>query len=273
MAIANRVGLFAGYFSKERNFPVSFPEVITAGFLQKAAAQVGPTYVESITDRGALEEVWLRGITDPLYWPKSISHWELHKSCADCLYPPIWHHYEVPETTVEAGETVVDCGAAEGVFALSVLRRAAKVAIFEPWKGFRESLRATFGERAVIREQALGSSVHTARLSGADLYGIVNDSEGDPVSVTTLDAFRSEFGPVNYIKADVEGAEHDLLAGAKETILADRPKMALTVYHEPNDWEYMLRMVRSVVPQYQYRVKGLSYNGGKPRPVMMHLWV
>lgn len=272
MVISNRTGLIAGYLSRDRHFPISFPSVLLDGVFQKTCTQIGPRYVLSITDRGDLEEVRLRDIPGPLFWPKEVPHYELYKSCTDCLHPPMWHHYEVPETTLERGETAVDAGAAEGIFALSVADRAAKLGIFEPWAGFQRSLHATFGDRAVIRQQALGNSIRTAHLAGDALYGFVSDTEGEPTSVTTLDDFRSSFGPVNFIKADVEGSEHDLLHGARETILADKPKIAITVYHPGNDWEYMLKFVRSIVPAYRYRVKGLSYNAGKPRPVMLHLW-
>jgi FkbM family methyltransferase len=273
MVISNRTGLLAGYLSRNRNFPISLSHVIANGILQRTCTQIGPNYVLSIADRGSLEEVRLRDIALPLFWPKKIPRYELYKSCTDCLHPPHWHHYEVPETTLASGETAVDCGAAEGVFALSIAGRASKIGIFEPWSGFGESLHATFGNRADIRQQALGSSVHTAHLQGDNLYGVVSDTAGEPISVTTLDSFRASFGPINFIKADVEGSEHDLLAGARETILADKPKIAITVYHPGNDWEYMLNLARSVVPAYRYRIKGLSWNGGKPRPVMLHLWI
>jgi FkbM family methyltransferase len=273
MSLANRTGLIAAYFSNSRNFRISLPHVITNGVLLRTCEQIGPEYVESITDRGSLEEVHLRDISDPLYWPKSVPHYELYKSCVDCLSPTQWHHYEVPETTVEDGEGVVDCGAAEGIFALSVARRADRLAIFEPWSGFNESLKATFGDRALIRGQALGKKTGTAYLSGTSLYGTVNEKEGSGIAVTTLDAFRSEFGAVNYIKADVEGSEHDLLEGARETILADKPKLAITSYHPGNDWKHMVEIVQSVVPSYHFRIKGISYNSAKARPVMLHMWV
>jgi hypothetical protein len=104
------------------------------------------------------------------------------------------------------------------------------------------------------------------------LYGQVSETEGASISVTTLDHFRREFGPIDYIKADVEGSEHDLLAGAKETIFADRPKIAITTYHLGNDWERMVSLVRDVVPGYRFRTKGVAYCGGKARPVMLHMW-
>jgi FkbM family methyltransferase len=273
MVLANRLGLLPAYFSRDRNFEIPLLHVIANGVLKQTCTRIGPHYVVSIVDRGHLEEVRLRDIESPLYWPKEISHYELYKSCTDCLCPTHWHHYEVPETTVEAGENVADCGAAEGIFALSVADRAGKISVFEPWNGFSESLHMTFGDRAVICNQALGKSCRTAYLSGSNLYGTVNESSGVGISVTTLDEFRRTFGPINFIKADVEGSEHDLLEGAKEIILADRPKIAMTTYHVENDWEYMLKLVRKIVPAYKYRVKGLSYNGGKARPTMLHMWM
>jgi FkbM family methyltransferase len=273
MRLGHRTGLISAYFSPSRNFPISLPHVFARGVLKRTCRQIGPEYVLGIEDRDDLDEVRLRDIRNPLFWPKAVPRHELYQSCSDCLCPTNWHHYEAPETTVDVGEGVVDCGAAEGIFALSVEGRAGRIGIFEPWEGFSRSLAATFGDRAAIRRQALGRSPRTAHLDGTSLYGVVNDAKGAQISIVTLDEFRAEFGPVNYIKADVEGSEHDLLEGAKETILADRPKIAMTVYHETNDWEQMLRQVRSVVPKYRYRIKGISYNGGKARPVMLHLWI
>jgi FkbM family methyltransferase len=273
MVLSNRLGLIPAYFSRHRKFPISLPHIIANGVFKSTCMQIGPHYVTSITDMGHLEKVCIRDIEMPLYWPKEIDHYELYKSCSDCLSPTQWHHYEVPETTVETGENVVDCGAAEGIFALSVTDRAGKIAVFEPWEGFRESLHQTFKDRAVVCQQALGKVTQDAYLSGNSLYGVVSQSEGTPISVTSLDDFRSTFGPVNFIKADVEGSEHDLLEGAKETILADKPKVAITTYHIRNDWEYMLRLLRHIVPGYKYRVKGISYNGSRVRPVMLHAWV
>jgi FkbM family methyltransferase len=272
MGIANRAGMISAYFAKDRNFPITLREVVRNGLLQRTCKQIGPEYVLGIRDCGALEMVFLREISAPLYWPKEIPHRELYKSCTDCLYPAQWHHYEVPETSVEGGENVADCGAAEGIFSLSVAGRAGKIALFEPWEGFQASLKATFDGRCEIRSQALGEKTHTAYLSGSLLYGQVSETEGTSISVTTLDQFRREFGPIDYIKADVEGSEHDLLAGAKETIFADKPKIAITTYHLGNDWERMVSLVRDVVPGYRFRTKGVAYCAGRARPVMLHMW-
>ena len=51
------------------------------------------------------------------------------------------------------------------------------------------------------------------------------------------DIFQTE-APPTYIKADVEGAELDVLSGAESTIRHHRPALAIAVYHKYSDiWE------------------------------------
>jgi FkbM family methyltransferase len=170
---------------------------------------------------------------------------------------------------------VLDCGAAEGIFALSVLDRSRKVAIFEPSLDFAESLQRTFGSEsnAVVVPAALGSSEGRAFLSGNSLYGFVSADEGIPINVTTVDAWAARKQTrVDFIKGDLESYEFEVLKGARATIQRDKPKIAFTVYHPGNNWKEMRDFLRELVPQYQFRIKGISYNSGYPRPVMLHAW-
>lgn len=61
----------------------------------------------------------------------------------------------------------------------------------------------------------------------------------EKVETYSLDDFFGELGYVSSIKADIEGSEYDMLLGAKNIIKRCRPKMALSVYHKPDD---LLRM-------------------------------
>lgn len=77
---------------------------------------------------------------------------------------------------------------------------------------------------------------------------------------------------MDLIKGDLESFELEVLHGDKETIKRYKPKIAFTVYHPRNDWKQILFFLRGLVPEYAYRIKGLSYNGKQARPVMIHLW-
>jgi FkbM family methyltransferase len=56
---------------------------------------------------------------------------------------------------------------------------------------------------------------------------------------------------VTFIKMDIEGAELEALKGATKTIRRCRPRMAICVYHKPDDIVTLPTFVLSVVPDYK----------------------
>jgi FkbM family methyltransferase len=169
--------------------------------------------------------------------------------------------------------TVLDCGAAEGIFALSVESRAARVYAFEPKPEFLSALSATFDDSAVVEPvpKALSDREGTGSLGSEALWSHVVVGDGD-VRITTVDAW-ARGRQVDFIKADVEGMEYALLRGAEETILRYKPRIAITTYHIGNDATRMVELLRHIVPSYQVRTKGTSYNARVRRPIMLHAWV
>lgn len=57
------------------------------------------------------------------------------------------------------------------------------------------------------------------------------------------------------IKMDVEGSELESLKGAKRTIQRDKPKLAICIYHKPEDMTEIPMFIKELVPEYRLYVR------------------
>jgi FkbM family methyltransferase len=276
---SKRLGLLQAFFSSRRDFPFMWLDVLK-GVVKPPCTQIGPKFIEQICEDGDYLSVKIRSVSARLFWPRCLPLFDLYKVITECFYEGDSHFYEAPQTRVAPNDVVLDCGAAEGIFSLRVLERARHIVAFEPLPLFIRSMQKTFAQYASkvsIQPYALSDVEGNAFLSGTSLYGtVVKDTAGDniPIQITTIDKWSEQSGlKVDFIKGDLESFEYKVLRGGAETIRRDKPKIAITVYHSGNEWREMLSFCRSMVPEYSYRIKGISYDDQqKPRPVMMHLW-
>ncbi|MBK6282520.1 MAG: methyltransferase [Draconibacterium sp.] len=130
------------------------------------------------------------------------------------------HRYLTNEFEFKMGETLVDVGAAEGNFALSVVEKASRIILFEADKEWIEPLNATF-EPWKDKVEIVNKFVSN-----------ISDS-----SNTKLDDYLNvENGRETFIKIDVEGAESRLLDGCKKFLSEQKSlKLAICTYHKQND--------------------------------------
>ena len=81
--------------------------------------------------------------------------------------------------------------------------------------------------------------------SFSTIYGKGTNS----VEVDTIDNIVKE--KVDFIKLDIEGAEQDALDGARETIKAYKPILAICVYHKAEDWYKIPQKILAIDRNYK----------------------
>lgn len=223
----------------------------------------------------------IKGFDDAFVYPASAPYYSFAMVMTEAR-PSHWHYYEIPQTAVAPGDVVVDCGSAEGFFAFKYQHTAGRIYALEPLPLFIDSLHTLFRESSTVRvlpvaaghacEKAyLDMSADDTILDGTIRTDRLHDNTIE-VSVVTLDSLFADQGiRIDYLKADIEGFEENMIRGALKTIRESKPKIAITTYHEGQDYEKLIALIKGVVPEYQYLVKGIHYLSGNP--VMLHMWI
>jgi FkbM family methyltransferase len=122
---------------------------------------------------------------------------------------------------------------------------------------------------------ALGEKSGVANIKAGHhlLQTSVNFSEGrvesvyDTVPVVTLDELQI---PVSFLKVDIEGSEVEMLKGAKDTIKKYKPKMAISVYHKPDDLFEIISICKQLVPEYLF---SLRHHSPKLVDTTLYCWI
>lgn len=95
---------------------------------------------------------------------------------------------------------------------------------------------------------------------GNGISCVCEDETADSsISVLPIDSVIDSGDRVTMIKMDIEGSELEALKGAKKTIQRDKPKLAICIYHKPEDlWEIPL-YIKELVPEYRLYIRHHSF--------------
>ncbi len=183
--------------------------------------------------------------------------------------------YENGDVGVRAADVVLDCGACWGDTSLMFAHQCGKTGRVYAFEFVASNLdvfhrnlalNPLFAPRITLVPHAV-SDRSGERVSCADKGtsssislqqgGAVNTEF--PESISIDDFVRSHgLTKVDFIKMDIEGSEMAALAGAAETIRRFRPRLAISVYHKPDDiWQIPLYL-KTVNPEYRFSLKHCS---------------
>lgn len=165
-------------------------------------------------------------------------------------------------------EIFVDCGAFDGdtmrEFIKTTKGNYASIVCFEPVKEYHERLeKRGRGRRVTAIQAGVYKETTTLHFNAEGGKGSAISSKADEHTITVpVQAIDDtpECANATFIKMDVEGAEMDALLGAKNTILRNKPKLAICIYHKHRDFVDIPNWIHKLVPEYQLYVRHHSFS-------------
>ena len=190
--------------------------------------------------------------------------------------------YQRGNVKIQQGDVVIDAGANVGLFGLlASFFKPAAVYAFEPVSDTFEQLKKTLSHNKICK------NVHAVKAALSDESGevdisidpacsgassLVIDQGGitETVPAYTLDEWveHNNINKIDFIKADIEGAERLLLKGAQKTLNEYAPKLALCTYHLDDDRAVIEQLTHEANSEYvteHYAGKIFAYVKNKRR--------
>ncbi len=96
-----------------------------------------------------------------------------------------------------------------------------------------------------------------SHLAESKNYAKNSGCEGDyvEVNVKTIDSLVPEDEKVTFIKMDIEGGEYGAILGAKRVIQKNKPRLAISIYHNGEDYYRLPLLVKELVPEYKIAIR------------------
>lgn len=178
------------------------------------------------------------------------------------------YRYEAADIGARPGDVVLDCGACWGDTTLqfaTCVGETGQVHAFEFVPENLELLRLNLelnpetARRVHVHEQPVwSSSDRELAFDGvADNSRLSPNGGGGPtVRTVAIDDYVQavDLERVHLIKMDVEGAELEALRGAERTLRRDRPQLAISIYHHPDDLWRIPRFLQALDLGYELYV-------------------
>jgi len=251
--------------------------------IEESARQVGSPFAEE-SDHILLDRIRL--MHPSKFGEHELSFWN---EVSEFILPTLYPDWAVPENEegpyewgkcmLSHGDVVLDCGANLGMYSAYAAAKGCTAYAFEPTMELLPMIErhgALNGGNVIPIEAAVSnetgktsfyicknSSEANSLIAGCaeKTCETLEEMEEVQVGTITIDDFVREKGltRVDFIKADIEGAERYMLQGAKETLRRFAPNLSICTYHLPDDKETLTKIILDANPNYEieYRWKKL----------------
>lgn len=172
--------------------------------------------------------------------------------------------YEYDNVKLCEDDVVIDCGANIGIFSAIAAHKKCKCYSFEPVKEtlkYLDKMSDIYDDLIKVCEYALSDQIGKTKLYLTEDTNISNSILGInqnkinyiEVNTNTIDNFIKihNIEKVDFIKADIEGAERLMLKGAVETLKNFGPKLSICTYHLEDDKEVLESIIKNANPKYK----------------------
>jgi len=157
-------------------------------------------------------------------------------------------------------EVFVDCGAYDGDTILSFINKTqgkySKIYAFEPDKHNIDKLKENtyqFNNIEIIEKGCFSGKNTLSFQDGQGLSSSVSNQGNVSIDVDAVDNIVS--GKVTFIKMDIEGSELEALKGAQNTIRSNVPRLAVSLYHRPEDFYTIPQYIYSLNNSYKFYLR------------------
>jgi FkbM family methyltransferase len=191
-------------------------------------------------------------------------------------YPKLKYEHEYFFNHLQLGkdEVFIDCGAYIGDTIDEFLKRCPEykqIVAFEPeTENFRKLKKkhGTNSKITLINAGVYDKEGETLFERQDGLSRIIQPSSSPPkqddwrsnfmsIQLKTIDNLKLE--NVSFIKMDIEGAELNALKGAEKTIIKNKPKLAICLYHSDEDMIRLAEYIHNLISEYKLYVRHYSF--------------
>ncbi len=118
------------------------------------------------------------------------------------------------------------------------------------------------GKVEIINKGAWSENTTLKFSSTQNGASVLSDSGESIVEVATLDSVLAG-KRVTFIKMDIEGAELEALKGTRTCIKENKPKLAICVYHKPEDIVTLPQLILDMNPDYRLYLRHYSLSAAE----------